>query len=80
MNYHILIDTSAQQLGAFEPTEILYSYDTYQFPNYDRYDAATFSEAHKAEVRDTQFPLDLEKAYELGKRLVKKLKEDLLVE
>ena len=70
MNYHILMDTSAQQLGVFGPTEILYSYDTYQFSNYDRYDAATFSEAHKAEVRDTQFPLDLEKAYELGKRLV----------
>ena len=80
MNYHILMDTSAQQLGAFGPTEILYSYNTYQFPNYDRYDAATFSEAHKAEVRDTQFPLDLEKAYELGKRLVKKIKENLLVE
>ncbi len=70
MNYPILMDTSAQQLGVFGPTEILCSYDTYQFSNYDRYDAATFSEAHKAEVRDTQFPLDLEKAYELGKRLV----------
>ena len=70
MNYPILMDTSAKQLGVFGPTEILYSYDTYQFSNNDRYDAATFSEAHKAEVRDTQFPIDLEKAYELGKRLV----------
>lgn len=33
------------------------------------------SEAHKAEVRETQFPFDLEKAYELGKRLVAKAKE-----
>ena len=72
MNYHILMDTSAQQLGVFGPTEILCSYDTYQFTNYDRYDAATFNETHKAEVRDTQFPVDLEKAYELGKRLVDK--------
>ena len=39
------------------------------------YDAATFSEVHKAEVRDTQFPIDLEKAFELGKRLVAKAKE-----
>jgi multimeric flavodoxin WrbA len=70
MNYPILMDTSAKQLAVFGPTEILCSYDTYQFSNYDRYDAATFSEAHKAEVRDTQFPIDLEKAYELGKRLV----------
>ena len=75
MNYPILMDTSAQQLAVFGPTEILCSYDTYQFSNYDRYDAATFSEPHKAEVRDTQFPIDLEKAYELGKRLVAKAKE-----
>ena len=74
MNYHVLMDTSAQQLGVFGPTEVLCSYDTYQFPNYDRYDAATFSEVHKAEVRNTQFPIDLEKAYELGKRLVIKVK------
>ena len=74
MNYHVLMDTSAQQLGVFGPTEVLCSYDTYQFPNYDRYDAATFSEVHKAEVRNTQFPIDLEKAYELGKRLVIKAK------
>ena len=71
----ILMDTSAKQLAVFGPTEILCSYDTYQFSNYDRYDAATFSEAHKAEVRDTQFPTDLEKAFELGKRLVAKAKE-----
>ena len=64
--------SAANQLGVFGPTEILCSYDTYQFSNYDRYDAATFSEAHKAEVRDNQFPIDLEKAYELGKRLVGK--------
>ncbi len=75
MNYPILMDTSAKQLAVFGPTEILCSYDTYQFSNYDRYDAATFSEAHKAEVRETQFPIDLEKAFELGKRLVAKAKE-----
>ncbi len=69
-NYHILMDTQAQQLGLFGPTEILHCYDTYQFTNYDRYDAAAFDEAHKAQVRDTQFPKDLQKAYELGQRLV----------
>ena len=77
MNYHVLMDTAAKQLGVFGPTEILCSYDTYQFLNYDRYDAATFNEAHKAEVRDTQFLIDLEKAYELGKRLVKDASDEL---
>ena len=76
MNYHILMDCSASQLGVFGPTEILCSYDTYQFPNYDRFDAATFDESHKAEVRDTQFPVDLEKAYELGKHLVDSAKAE----
>lgn len=70
MNYHVLMDTSAQQLAVFGPTELLLSYDTYQFNNYDRYDAAAFSEPHKADIREKQFPLDLERAFELGKRLV----------
>lgn len=70
MHYDVLMDNAAQQLGAFGPTEILRSYDTYQFQNYDRYDAAAFSEAHKAEVRDSQFPKDMESAFELGVRLV----------
>lgn len=71
MNYNQLMDNSAKQLGVFGPTEILKPFDTYQFNNYERYDAATFSEPHKAEVRDTQFPKDIEQAYELGKRLVR---------
>ena len=70
MHYDVLMDNAAQQLGVFGPTEILRSYDTYQFQDYDRYDAATFSEAHKAEVRDSQFPKDMESAFELGVRLV----------
>jgi len=74
-NYHILMDTNARQLGMFGPTEILYSFDTYQFADYNRFDAAAFNEPHKAQVRDSQFPKDLEKAYELGQRLVKAAQE-----
>ncbi len=73
VNYNTLMDANALQLGMFGPTEILYSYDTYQFNNYEKYDAASFNEAHKAEVRDTQFPKDLEKAFNLGKKLVAQL-------
>ena len=32
-------------------------------------------EPHKALIRDTQFPKDLQAAYDLGKRLVEKAKE-----
>ena len=67
--YDILMDAGAKNLGIFGPTEILYSFDTYQFHDYAKYDAAQFDEAHKAQIRETQVPKDLEKAYELGKRL-----------
>ena len=46
------MDSCANQLGVFGPTEILRSYDTYPFNN-SRYDAALFDEHHKAEVRAT---------------------------
>ena len=50
MNYQYLMDSSASQLGVFGPTEILRSYDTYQFNNYSRYNAAQFDGHHKAGV------------------------------
>ena len=53
MTYQYLMDSSASQLGVFGPTEILRSYDTYQFNNYSRYNAAQFDGHHKAEVRTT---------------------------
>lgn len=68
--YDILMDVNARQLGMFGPTEILYSFDTYQFNDYNRYETAAIDEQRKASVRDKQFPKDLEKAYELGKKLV----------
>lgn len=68
--YDILMDVNANQLGMFGPTEILYSFDTYQFGDYSRYDAAMLDEGRKAEIKRTQFPKDLENAYQLGKRLV----------
>ena len=43
--------------------------DTYQFSDYSKYDCSVFSEEHKRHVRETQFPKDLEKAFDLGKRL-----------
>jgi len=68
-NYHILMDANARQLGMFGPTDILYSFDTYQFNDYSRYDATMLNEEHKAEVHQNQFPHDLQRAYELGKKL-----------
>ena len=73
-NYHILMDTNAHQLGMFGPTEMLYSFDTYQFNDYSRYDAEGLPAEWKAEKRRTQVPLDLDAAYNLGRCLVEKAK------
>ena len=52
--------------------EILKVYDTYQFADYDLYVNDWFDKDHKQEVKDNQFPKDLEAAYELGQRLAQK--------
>lgn len=49
--------------------ETLYSCDTYQFSDYSKYYAKMWDEKQKAEHRDKQFPIDLENAYMLGKRI-----------
>ena len=52
--------------------ETLCAYNTYQFTDYSRYAAGMFDEKVKREHRENEFPKDLQKAYELGKRLAEK--------
>lgn len=61
--------------GIFGYCEALYAFDTCQFKNYEPYTVNIFDPMHKQEQWDKQFPIELEKAYELGKRLVKKVDE-----
>ncbi len=70
VKYDVLLEASARQLSMFGPTEILLSFDTWQFNDYSRYDAARFDVTAKQIQRDTQFPKDLEAARALGRRLV----------
>ena len=56
--------------------EILYSCETYQFKDYSRYDMNLFDEKQRREHRDTQFPIDLQKAHDLGVRLTEMAKQD----
>ncbi len=55
--------------------ETIYACDTYQFDDYSRYYAGMWDAAHKAEHRETQFPIDLKTAYELGKRIAENGKD-----
>ena len=53
----------------FGESESLMSYDTYQFEDYAKVYAPRFDPEKKAKRRKEVFPLDCEKAFEMGKRL-----------
>jgi multimeric flavodoxin WrbA len=56
-----------QRLGG--SSEFITSTDTYQFDDYSKYEASMFDEKHKAQVKAEQFPLDCQKAFDMGVRL-----------
>ena len=73
-NYDLLLGTSARILRqTFGSCEELYVCNTYQFDDYSRYAAGMFDEADKRRHRDEHFPIDLQRGYELGCRLVENL-------
>lgn len=43
--------------------------DTLQVEDYSKYNMASFNEKHKKEMREKQFPLDLNKAFQMGAKL-----------
>jgi multimeric flavodoxin WrbA len=49
--------------------EQLISYDTLQFEDYSKYHASSFDPDHKKKRHIEIFPKDLQKAYEIGRRL-----------
>lgn len=69
--YRMILGKCAETMRAnFGKCEELYVFDTYQFNDYSRYANTMFDEEVKRRHRDEQFPKDLNKTYELGKRLV----------
>ena len=74
--YPIILGPNEKFLNnLFGYCESLCTLNSYQFSDYSKYDVAEFVEPMRAKYRDEVFPKDLEKAYELGKRLVEKAKE-----
>lgn len=49
-------------------SEYMIATDTYQFDDYSKYEASMFDEKHKSQVKSKQFPIDCQKAFELGRR------------
>ncbi len=59
----------------FGYSESLCSTDTYQFDDYSKYVADKFDLEEKAKRRKEVFPLDCQKAFEMGAKFVKRQKE-----
>ena len=77
LHYDILLGESAKVLSIFgHETEMLCSHETYQFNDYSKYETAV-DEPTRARIRETRFPQDLQKAYDLGKRLVQQCLADM---
>lgn len=55
----------------FGSVETLYVNDTSQFEDYSKYESSAFDLEKKAIVKKEQFPIDCQKAFDLGKRFVK---------
>lgn len=69
-HYDVILEENVKCINrVLGHAESLYAYDTYQFADYSKYNCDVFDEKHKREVRDTQFPKDLEAAFNLGKKL-----------
>ncbi len=56
----------------FGSSESFFSYDTCQFKDYSKYVSERFDPVHKAKHREQQFPVDMERAFEMGVRMAKK--------
>ena len=55
---------------AFSKPERICAFDTYQFNDYDKYVCEVFDKNHKLKQREEQFPKDLQKAFEIGKKFL----------
>lgn len=58
-----------QSIFGYAP-EVMYSYDTYQYDDYDKYAADIWDIEKKEKNRQQQFPQDCKTAFSLGERLV----------
>ncbi len=71
--YDLILPTTEKAFArTFGATESLYITDTYQFSDYDKYVSTAFDAAAKAKRREEVFPLDCDKAFDMGVRFTTK--------
>jgi multimeric flavodoxin WrbA len=72
--YSALFESHARSFRILNgEVEYVTACDTYQFDDYAGYHAPMFDAAHKKHVRDSIFPLECDRAYRMGERLVMQL-------
>ena len=70
INYNIILGENVKSLNHIMGyAEALYSYDTTQFADFSKYNCDLFNPEHKHMVQETQFPIDMQNAFDLGKKL-----------
>ena len=76
MNYEATLGGTRQNLEyVLGYAEQYNSFNTLQFADYAKMDANMFDPEEKRQQHETQFPIDEQKCYEMGVRLVKKAAE-----
>ena len=71
LNYNTILGENVSSLNHIMGyAESVYAYDTCQFADFSKYNCDLFNETDKLHVQETQFPHDLKKAFDLGKKLV----------
>jgi multimeric flavodoxin WrbA len=69
-HYDVLFENHSHLMGILKgKTEIVASYETLQFTDYSKMDAAMIDGAARAKRREEQFPVDCRNAFEMGARL-----------
>lgn len=75
-HYPIILGSNREELErVLGYAEGYFACDTYQFADYSKMEMSLFKEEDKRRHRDTQFPIDEQKCFELGRRLVDKVSE-----
>lgn len=59
----------------FMPVHSCTAYNTYQFPDYSKYESSAFSEEEKRQTLENQFPKDLQGAFEEGCKVAREILE-----
>jgi multimeric flavodoxin WrbA len=71
-NYESIFQFNEMRLKTLHgSSEYLASFDTYQFDDYSKYEASMFDEKAKAKFKAERFPIDCQKAFDIGARLAK---------